>query len=159
MGFIWVAQSLSVTSITEAVVRYLEMRLITTAGLYLYANIHTNRVASLLRLFAFGNSIQTIKPQAVRDRRPVKDSDWVLTCSGEASVPCDPEDQVSSVRHTTLTCASLNCLICLWCDYHEHALECARCSSLMILILCGWIVLLLQCNCIRLCFYNSIVFL
>jgi len=46
-------QPLSVTTITEAVVRYLELRLITTAGQYTYANTYTDRVASLLRLFPF----------------------------------------------------------------------------------------------------------
>ena len=46
-------KSLSVTTITEAVVRYLELRLITTAGQYTYANTYTDRVASLLRLFPF----------------------------------------------------------------------------------------------------------
>lgn len=61
-------------AITEAVVRYLEPRLITTAADTIYAITSCQRAAPRQRHFSFENSVQTAKPQAFRDRRPVKDS-------------------------------------------------------------------------------------
>jgi hypothetical protein len=49
--------------------------LVTTAFVLLNASWAVQGVASLLRLFGFLNSVQTIKPQAFRDRGPVKDAD------------------------------------------------------------------------------------
>ena len=84
--FIWVAQSLSVTTLQRRL-SGTSSCVFPTAACTTYANISYKRVASLLRLFAFDNSIQTSKPQAIRDRRPVKDSRWVLATAARLPSP------------------------------------------------------------------------
>jgi len=94
--------------LSEAVVRYLHPRLITPAVCITYAIILYKRAAPQQRHFSSINSVQTIKSRHLRS----SSLRVVIECSrqrrGFGSLRHDV--QVSTVRHTMLTCASLNCL-------------------------------------------------
>ncbi len=98
----------AVGCLSEAVVRYLHPRLITTAVCITYAIILYKRAAPRQRHFSSINSVQTIKP---RQFAIVVLSRIVIECSLARRGFRPPYYRVVS-RHMRLTCASLNCLIC-----------------------------------------------
>ena len=148
-------KSLSVTALQRRLSCTSSCVFITTAVCVTYANMRTNVHDHSCVFLAFYSSSNS-KTAAVCDRRPVKDSCWVACCSGKTSIPAilDPGQE-----HTWLACASRWLLrVCLGYESHVLLLVYGRCNNLVILILVLRIVLLLQCSCILICFYNSKVF-
>lgn len=88
----------------------------------------TCRIASAS--FCFENSVQTTKPQAVRDPRPVKDSGWALSTARDLR-PGDPGPRC--LVRTNLACVSLNRLVCLWYDCRWCDSQWCHCSIRLIL--------------------------
>ena len=148
-------KSLSVTALQRRLSCTSSCVFITTAVCTTYANMRTNVHDYSCVFLAFYSSSNS-KTAAFGDRRPVKDSCWVLAAA--ARLPSlRSVIQVKSTRDWPVQ--AVDCFkFGLWYESHVLLLVYGRCNNLVILILALQTVRGLQHNCILPCFCNSKVF-